>query len=236
VFRIHRFFLAPPGSGSKHVVWTILAPVCLKGALTQKRGVQVREPVRPERWTAYTFKNFCDRPFKSCDKSILHLLEVNIKGTLCPVRRQISSAVGHGDRKAARTGGQLGLRLATRGTVSLPFFRLRVTYKGPPRLAPPAGRYSQTGFMRCSLNCHCRKQWVAKDKISIYIVKANFSKIVAFRGTIRKFSNMLAVHIEGSRPSPYASLKHFFRVSVLLKVTHSTLIRYMVDKKHCLHY
>jgi hypothetical protein len=38
----------------------------------------------------------------------------------------------------------------------------------------------------------------AKDKISIYIVKGNFKKIVAFKGTIRKFLNM------GLRPSPHS--------------------------------
>jgi hypothetical protein len=43
-----------------------------------------------------------------------------------------------------------------------------------------AGKNAETGFMQCSSNCHYRKQWVAKDKISIYIVKANFFKIVAF--------------------------------------------------------
>jgi hypothetical protein len=143
----------------------------------------------------------------------------------------------------------LGLRLAT-GTVSPPFFRLHlasVAKKGLPRLAPPigkAGRYSQTGFMQYSLNCHCRKQWVAKDKISIYIVKVNFSKIVDFKGMIRKFLimvavyikgpwhshiclfetlfscqcpfNTLAVHIEGIRPLPICLLDTLFRVSVPL--------------------
>jgi hypothetical protein len=104
--------------------------------------------------------------------------------------------VGHGNRKAARIGCKLGLRLAT-GTVSQPFLRLRlatVTNKGLPRLASPkerhaglAGRSSQAGFMPISLNCHRRKQWLAKYQISIYIVKVNFSKILAFKGTIRNF-------------------------------------------------
>jgi hypothetical protein len=40
---------------------------------------------------------------------------------------------------------------------------------------------------------------MAKDKNSIYIVKVNFSKFVAFKGIIRKILNMVADHIEGPR-------------------------------------
>jgi hypothetical protein len=36
--------------------------------------------------------------------------------------------------------------------------------------------------------------WGAKDKNSIYIVNVNFSKIVAFKGTIRKFLSVVAAH------------------------------------------
>jgi hypothetical protein len=34
-------------------------------------------------------------------------------------------------------------------------------------------------------------------KISIYIVNVNFSKIVAFKGTMRKFLYVVAENIEG---------------------------------------
>jgi hypothetical protein len=37
-----------------------------------------------------------------------------------------------------------------------------------------AGKNEETGFCGVFTNCHNRKKWVAKDKISIYIVKANF--------------------------------------------------------------
>jgi hypothetical protein len=37
----------------------------------------------------------------------------------------------------------------------------------------------------------------AKDKKSNYIVNVNFSKIGAFKETIRKFLNVVAAHIEG---------------------------------------
>jgi hypothetical protein len=40
---------------------------------------------------------------------------------------------------------------------------------------------AETGSMRRSPNCYNRKQWVEKDKISIYLVQVNFSKIVAFK-------------------------------------------------------
>jgi hypothetical protein len=80
-----------------------------------------------------------------------------------------------------------------------------------------SGKNSETGFMRWSPVCHYRKQWVARGKFSIYIVKVNFSKVVAFTGTIRKFLNTLAVHIEGKASSPYALLTHFVRVNVPLK-------------------
>jgi hypothetical protein len=41
------------------------------------------------------------------------------------------------------------------------------------------------------------------------------SKIIAFKGTIRQFLNMVAVHIEGHRHSYF---KYFFRVNVPLKM------------------
>jgi hypothetical protein len=36
---------------------------------------------------------------------------------------------------------------------------------------------------------------VAKGNISIFIGKGKFSKIIAFKGAIRKFLNMVAAHI-----------------------------------------
>jgi hypothetical protein len=39
-----------------------------------------------------------------------------------------------------------------------------------------AGNNAETGFMRCFPNCHYSKQWVAKDKILIYIVKGICTK------------------------------------------------------------
>jgi hypothetical protein len=41
-----------------------------------------------------------------------------------------------------------------------------------------AGKNEETGFMWWSPACPFGKQWVIKDKISIYLVKVNFSKIV----------------------------------------------------------
>jgi hypothetical protein len=46
----------------------------------------------------------------------------------------------------------------------------------------------------------------------------NFLKIVTFKRTIRKFLNMLAVHIEGTKHPPYAYLTHFFHVNVPLNI------------------
>jgi hypothetical protein len=54
---------------------------------------------------------------------------------------------------------------------------------------------AETGYMRWSPICHHSKQWVAKGEVLIYIVKVNFSNIVAFEGTIRKYLNMVTVHI-----------------------------------------
>jgi hypothetical protein len=79
-------------------------------------------------------------------ESILHLLEVKSIAPSALIGK-ISSAVGHGSSKAARTGGKLGLLLAMAGTVSPPFFRLRlstITNKGLPRLAPPQERQVDT--------------------------------------------------------------------------------------------
>jgi hypothetical protein len=43
-----------------------------------------------------------------------------------------------------------------------------------------------------------------------YIVQVNFSKIVTSKGTIRKFFNMVAVHIEGSRHPPICLIETLF--------------------------
>jgi hypothetical protein len=88
-----------------------------------------------------------------------------------------------------------------------------MTNKGLPQLAQPteeAGRYSQTGCMRRSAVCHYSLQGVQKSNISIYIVKGNFSKIVAFKPTIGKFLNALEVHIEGIKYFQCAYSTHFF--------------------------
>jgi hypothetical protein len=60
----------------------------------------------------------------------------------------------------------------------------------PPIYYPTGevGKNPETGFIRCSPKCHYKKkQREEKDKIWIYIVKANFSKIVAFIGMIEIF-------------------------------------------------
>jgi hypothetical protein len=56
-----------------------------------------------------------------------------------------------------------------------------------------------TGFLQRSAVRHHRNGGGANYKNSIYIVNVNFSKIVAFKGMIRKCLNMVAVHIEGLR-------------------------------------
>jgi hypothetical protein len=43
----------------------------------------------------------------------------------------------------------------------------------------------------------------AKVKISIFIVDVNFAKIVTFKGAIRTFLSMVAVHIESLRHPPH---------------------------------
>jgi hypothetical protein len=53
---------------------------------------------------------------------------------------------------------------------------------------------------------------------SIHIVSVNFSKIVAYKGTIRKYLNVVAAHIEGLGNPPSAYLTHFFRVNVSLRL------------------
>jgi hypothetical protein len=68
---------------------------------------------------------------------------------------------------------------ATTGTVRPPIFLLR---SAPPR--GQAGKKAETVFVPV---CSYRKQWAGKGKISIYIVKGIFSKVVVFKGTIRIF-------------------------------------------------
>jgi hypothetical protein len=73
----------------------------------------------------------------------------------------------------------------------------------PAKFSPPvcsytgeAGQNAETGPLQCfsELSLY-REQWVGKDKM----LKASFSKIIPFKGTIRKCFNTLAVHVEGSR-------------------------------------
>jgi hypothetical protein len=47
-------------------------------------------------------------------------------------------------------------------------------------------------------------------------VNVNFSKIVAFKGTMRKFLYVVAENIEGWRYPPYAYLPYIFRVNAPL--------------------
>jgi hypothetical protein len=123
-------------------------------------------------------------------------------------------------RKAARAGGKFGLRYAT-VTIVLPIFRVR--------LAPPLERQvktykpgclgdlrSATGLLQRSAACHHHYKGGAKDKISIYIVNRNFSKIVAFERIIRKVLNMVDVHAEGLRYPPICLFDIIFCVSVPL--------------------
>jgi hypothetical protein len=53
-----------------------------------------------------------------------------------------------------------------------------------------------------------------KDKILIDIVKENFKNCLAFKETIRKFLNMIAVHIKSSRHPPICLFETVFRASV----------------------
>jgi hypothetical protein len=55
---------------------------------------------------------------------------------------------------------------------------------------------------------------VAKDKIFYDIEKAAFPNIVAFKGTIRKCLNLVAVNIEGSMHPPICLFQTLFLVSV----------------------
>jgi hypothetical protein len=50
-----------------------------------------------------------------------------------------------------------------------------------------AGKNAETGFMRWLPFCPYREQWATKGKISIYVVKVVFSKVVVFNWGIRKF-------------------------------------------------
>jgi hypothetical protein len=55
-----------------------------------------------------------------------------------------------------------------------------------------------------------------------------FAKILAFKETIRKFLNIVAVHIEGSGNPPFACIEHIFRVSVPL---HSVIPEQQTEPK-----
>jgi hypothetical protein len=51
---------------------------------------------------------------------------------------------------------------------------------------------------------------VEKSKVSVYTENVIFSNVVAFTGTIRKFLNMVAVHIEGRRHPPICLFSTLF--------------------------
>jgi hypothetical protein len=90
--------------------------------------------------------------------------------------------------------------------------RDRKTTNFLPSVSSPAGeggknvqtgfscdRRASTGFFQRSAACHHLLNWGAKDKIPIYIVMEKFSKITAFKVTIRKILNIVTAHIEGLR-------------------------------------
>jgi hypothetical protein len=72
-----------------------------------------------------------------------------------------------------------------------------------------------TGFLQRSLACHYRKSGGQRLKFLLYsTIHENFSKIVAFKGTIRKFLNIVAVHIEGLRHPAICLFDTLFGVNV----------------------
>jgi hypothetical protein len=86
-----------------------------------------------------------------------------------------------------------------------------------------AGKNAEAGFIRWSPDCHNRKQWMAESKSSIYIVNGTFVKGIAFKGTIRKFLNKLAVHIEGIRHSPKCLFDTLFSCQCHFKEIHNAV-------------
>jgi hypothetical protein len=78
-----------------------------------------------------------------------------------------------------------------------------------------------TGFLQRAAACHHLNNEGQRQKykkifiFSICIINVKFAKIVAFKGTVRKFfKNMVAVHNEGLRRALYSYSTHFFRVNV----------------------
>jgi hypothetical protein len=59
---------------------------------------------------------------------------------------------------------------------------IKVRYRWVYSQTGEAGKNAKTGYMRWSPVCPYRKQWVAKGKISIYIVKGIFQKSVLLQG------------------------------------------------------
>jgi hypothetical protein len=114
------------------------------------------------------------------------------------------------------------LLAAATGSVRPPTFRLRS--------APPQERPVKT-FIPVFFRLICGlPQAFYRDMRSATIVimggkwlkfhlysACEFSKIVAFKGMIRKFLYIVAVHIEGLGILPYAYYTQFFRVSVPLR-------------------
>jgi hypothetical protein len=70
-----------------------------------------------------------------------------------------------------------------------------------PQSAPPQKRQvknAETGFMQWPSICLYRKQWEAKGKISIDMVKV--------KGRSENFKNMFAVYIKGIRHTVFDTL------------------------------
>jgi hypothetical protein len=66
---------------------------------------------------------------------------------------------------------------------------------------------------------------VAEDKILIYIVNMNFSKIVAFKA-IRKLLNMVSVHTEGTwHPSILGEVDFGVSISYSLQLMGKIILR-----------
>jgi hypothetical protein len=124
---------------------------------------------------------------------------------------------------------------AATGTVSPPIFRLRSAH--------PQKRQIKTYIPVFRVMCG-RPQAFYRDlrsativvyggqriKFLFIIANVNFSKIVAFKGTIRKFLNTAAVHIEGLRHPPMCLFDTLSCVSVPLLESLRFIIMWLMEK------
>jgi hypothetical protein len=154
-----------------------------------KREPEHQLQYRPWRWTANTFKNFLIIPLKAVPRP-------SIPSALVGEKLDLRRTTGTGKLSGPEGNWSAAWHENIKPAILLPppCHRNKQGSSAACSLTGEAARYSQTvlcGDLRPATKFTI--VGVKRSKFNLYcIVKGNFEKILAFRGAIRKFLNMVA--------------------------------------------